>query len=98
MVSALNGMSIAMAEPSGQTDTNLVEPVGSDELNSWKRGFTPQAEIEKVPAQQTLAVPTVEVSVDLRSASAACRIHRILVWRLRALSQARNTSDCSAIV
>ena len=21
------------------------EPVGSDELNSWKRGFTPQAEI-----------------------------------------------------
>ncbi len=45
MVTPLNGMSIAMAEPSGQTDTNLVEPVGSDELNSWKRGFTPQAEI-----------------------------------------------------
>ena len=21
------------------------EPVGADELNSWKRGFTPQAEI-----------------------------------------------------
>ena len=45
MVTPLNGMSIAMAEPSGQTDTKLVEPVGSDELNSWKRGFTPQAEI-----------------------------------------------------
>ena len=31
---SLNGMFIAMAEPSGQPDTNLVEPVGSDELNS----------------------------------------------------------------
>ena len=24
---------------------NAPEPVGSDELNAWKRGFTPQAEI-----------------------------------------------------
>ncbi len=39
------GKSTAMAEPSGHSETNLVEPVGSEELNSWKRGFTPQAEI-----------------------------------------------------
>ncbi len=24
---------------------DVAEPVGSDELNAWKRGFTPQAEI-----------------------------------------------------
>ncbi|MEC8442430.1 MAG: chlorophyll a/b-binding protein [Cyanobacteriota bacterium] len=26
-------------------DGGVPEPVGSDELNAWKRGFTPQAEI-----------------------------------------------------
>tara|TARA_B100000925_G_scaffold58820_1_gene39165 strand:- start:769 stop:957 length:189 start_codon:yes stop_codon:yes gene_type:complete len=33
-----------MAESSKGTANNPV-PVGADELNSWKRGFTPQAEI-----------------------------------------------------
>ena len=36
---------MAMAELPGHSETNVVEPVGSEELNSWKRGFTPQAEI-----------------------------------------------------
>ena len=34
----------AMAEQPGG-DGGVPEPVGSDELNAWKRGFTPQAEI-----------------------------------------------------
>jgi len=34
----------AMAEPSS-TSASAPEPVDSDELNAWKRGFTPQAEI-----------------------------------------------------
>lgn len=34
-----------MAEHSADTDQLLTEPVAADELNSWKRGFTPQAEI-----------------------------------------------------
>ena len=33
-----------MAEQPGG-DGGVPEPVGSDELNAWKRGFTPQAEI-----------------------------------------------------
>ena len=33
-----------MAEQLEKTD-GVAEPVGSDELNAWKRGFTPQAEI-----------------------------------------------------
>ena len=33
-----------MAEPN-HGSTNGPEPVGADELNAWKRGFTPQAEI-----------------------------------------------------
>jgi len=33
-----------MAESSKGAANNPV-PVGADELNSWKRGFTPQAEI-----------------------------------------------------
>ena len=33
-----------MAEQLEKTGS-VVEPVGSDELNAWKRGFTPQAEI-----------------------------------------------------
>ena len=33
-----------MAE-SSQGPSNNPVPVGADELNSWKRGFTPQAEI-----------------------------------------------------
>ena len=28
-----------------QTSNPTQEPVGSDELNAWRRGFTPQAEI-----------------------------------------------------
>ncbi|QNI93777.1 high light inducible protein [Synechococcus sp. A15-127] len=28
-----------------QTGNATQEPVGSDELNAWRRGFTPQAEI-----------------------------------------------------
>ena len=28
-----------------QSSNVTQEPVGSDELNSWRRGFTPQAEI-----------------------------------------------------
>ena len=28
-----------------QTSNATQEPVGSEELNSWRRGFTPQAEI-----------------------------------------------------
>ena len=35
-----------MAEQSGSTTTTQApEPVDSTELNAWKRGFTPQAEI-----------------------------------------------------
>ena len=35
-----------MADQSGQkTAMQTSEPVGSAELNEWKRGFTPQAEI-----------------------------------------------------
>ena len=35
-----------MADQSGQkTAIQTPEPVGSAELNEWKRGFTPQAEI-----------------------------------------------------
>ena len=34
-----------MAEHSPDSEQLLTEPVGADELNSWKRGFTPQAEI-----------------------------------------------------
>jgi len=33
-----------MTEPN-QGASNAPEPVGADELNAWKRGFTPQAEI-----------------------------------------------------
>ena len=33
-----------MAEQLEKTG-GVAEPVGSDELNAWKRGFTPQAEI-----------------------------------------------------
>ena len=33
-----------MAEQPGG-DGGVPEPVGSDGLNAWKRGFTPQAEI-----------------------------------------------------
>ena len=33
-----------MAEQLDKTG-DVAEPVGSDELNAWKRGFTPQAEI-----------------------------------------------------
>jgi len=33
-----------MAE-SAKTSVGGPEPVSADELNSWKRGFTPQAEI-----------------------------------------------------
>ena len=33
-----------MAE-SAKTSVKGPEPVSADELNSWKRGFTPQAEI-----------------------------------------------------
>ena len=33
-----------MAEQLEKTGS-VAEPVGSDELNAWKRGFTPQAEI-----------------------------------------------------
>ena len=33
-----------MAEQLEKT-VDVAEPVGSDELNAWKRGFTPQAEI-----------------------------------------------------
>lgn len=34
-----------MAVQPGQTESVTAEPVGADELNSWRRGFTPQAEI-----------------------------------------------------
>ena len=30
---------------SAQPDGELARPVGPDELNAWRRGFTPQAEI-----------------------------------------------------
>jgi hypothetical protein len=34
------------AQPSAQSPVEpLVEPVSSEELNAWRRGFTPQAEI-----------------------------------------------------
>ena len=35
-----NGMKEHLEQTGG-----VAEPVGSDELNAWKRGFTPQAEI-----------------------------------------------------
>ncbi|MAR06527.1 MAG: high light inducible protein [Cyanobium sp. NAT70] len=34
-----------MAEQTGQLDGDTSKLVGAEELNSWRRGFTPQAEI-----------------------------------------------------
>lgn len=34
-----------MTEQPAHTDNITVEPVAAEELNSWRRGFTPQAEI-----------------------------------------------------
>lgn len=34
-----------MSNPSEADNKNTIEPVNNIELNSWRRGFTPQAEI-----------------------------------------------------
>jgi len=35
----------ATAEPSQAVEASQIEPVSATELNAWRRGFTPQAEI-----------------------------------------------------
>jgi len=34
-----------LAEPSQAVEASQIEPVSATELNAWRRGFTPQAEI-----------------------------------------------------